>query len=118
MCEAKSTPGPWLSRQAEVVIPDKEFNHLIHTTDLRHVAEVFQYQNDEHVITLEEARANACLIAKSPDMLLLLRKCIDEQTRYNGVSLGTVMEIERLVEAIDNPEGPEEADHPTAPTQQ
>lgn len=52
-------------------------------------------------------RAKPCegdkaILAATPAMLSLLRKCIDEQYTFSTVSLGTVMEIGRLLEAIDN----------------
>lgn len=69
MSETKHTPGPWSFRQAESPGHEQEFDHLIHTEDRRHVAVCFQFQDPEHVIQLEEALANARLIAAAPELL-------------------------------------------------
>lgn len=63
------TPGPWKFKQADPHFSqeDNKFDHLVYTEDTkRHIAEVFQYQQEGYLAELEEVQANARLIAKAP----------------------------------------------------
>jgi hypothetical protein len=45
--------------------------------------------------------AAGTLVDAIPDMLTLLRKAVDENTRYGKVSLGTVTDMRWLLEKLD-----------------
>jgi|GEM_PF-1416729 len=85
-CRMKHTQGKWKFIKANVLGKDKEFDHLIFTEDKRHVAEVFQYQNDDHIIKLEEAQANARLIASAPELLEALKSAEIEVNKWHSVN--------------------------------
>lgn len=103
----KHTPGPWTVKHGTNVMGIR--------SDVGHEGGVANTgsHGSSHVDCMPESEANARLIAAAPDMLLLLRKYIDEQIRYNIVSLGTVDEIRRLVKAIDSPPATAQQGEPT-----
>ena len=92
--EAKHTPGPWKVTAPDRGSPDQQGDRLIHTKDGRHVAETFQYQNDEHPDELSESIANAHLIAAAPAMkkrLILAQRLLlqdDKQGALNELEAG------------------------------
>lgn len=69
---AEHTPGPWHAIKAPIHHAGRfaENDHLIHTDDNRHIAEVFQYQGPVH--KHGPAEANARLIAAAPDLLVAM----------------------------------------------
>ena len=75
------TPGPWKFVRASKSGINQENDHLIYNEQKRHIAEVFQYQEHEFIISLSEAEANARLIAAAPEMFTALeatQKLLDE----------------------------------------
>ncbi len=74
MSEEKHTPGPWHVVTPIRPGPQEENDRLIATEDKKHVAEVFQYQNNEN--QNGPSLANARLIASAPKMLELLRLAV------------------------------------------
>ena len=66
------------------------------------VCDMWRLDEETHdAIEFEDAECNAHLYAAAPDMLALLRKCVDEDTRYGKVSLGTVTDIRWLLDKLD-----------------
>jgi hypothetical protein len=63
------TPGPWRIAEPKIADKDQKDDRLIYGPDLRHVAEVFQYQSHQFPTANGEALANARLIAAAPELL-------------------------------------------------
>ena len=75
----KHTKGNWRSNRTNVFIECQN------PAELKHIATTFEYHgmNDyrTHIVTLEEAEANAKLICAAPDMLEILL-LLDEFMNY------------------------------------
>lgn len=64
----KHTPGTWYVSKPRFAKSDQQDDRLVHTKDGRHIAETYQYQNDNYNDANGEAVANAYLIAAAPDL--------------------------------------------------
>lgn len=84
MEKAKHTPGPWKAIKAAFRDENQEEDRLIISEEDHHVAEVFQYRQDEHHDADGTALANAALIAKAPlipELVEELKRALDEICR-------------------------------------
>ena len=81
------TPGPWKFVRASKSGINQENDHLIYNEQKRHIAEVFQYQEHEFIISLSEAEANARLIAAAPEMLEILKQ-VKMDIEFESLGLG------------------------------
>ncbi len=77
----KHTPGPWSIRKPKLPdlrqVEDRLICADVDDGNRLHVAEVYQYQNDNNNEADGTALANAALIAAAPDMLEALREIRD-----------------------------------------
>lgn len=84
------TPGPWRIQSPSHPNPNQREDKLIFAKvgdEFLHIAEVYQYQNDNNHEADGTATANARLIAKAPEMLEKARACIaemDKATTFDG----------------------------------
>ena len=100
------TKGPWIISKPQHCAPDQKNDRLIHDKEMRHIAEVFQYQNQQNINGPSEA--NAHLIAASPDMLEVLEEIIDGLDSFNQsdeVPFGFAMPILKAKEVIKKAKG-------------
>ena len=93
----KHTPGPW-------VVSDIASGFEIETTSGNQVAQTSEIYAARKPSDHDERRANARLIAASPEMLDILKKCLDALV-YVGPWETPVGLIEQVQKMIDKAEG-------------
>ncbi|KKN34921.1 hypothetical protein LCGC14_0788620 [marine sediment metagenome] len=84
---SKYTKGPWEFIRAKRTRFQRENDHLILNNEMRHIAEVFQYQNAKHIIGLSEAQANARLISAAPDLLEVCKMAEIEVNKWHSLNV-------------------------------
>lgn len=102
MKEPKHTPGPWIITKPRKCDADQVEDSLIVSKidgKPQHIAEVFQYRNEQNHNADGTAVANARLIATAPELLKACRK-IDAYLQ--GIQTGKKFEEADLVAMVQS----------------
>jgi len=86
---AQHTPGPWKIQSPSHPDINQREDKLIYAKsgdEFLHIAEVYQYQNDNNHEANGTAPANARLIAAAPEMLDLFRELLNEVEEYANIA--------------------------------
>ena len=94
MTKPKHTPGPWDIRSPDKFETDQIEDRLIITEDSQHVAQTYQYRNDDNHAADGAALANARLIAAAPD---LLNVCKDAVAYFKSRNLGEMADTVQVI---------------------
>ena len=105
MSEAKHTPGPWSVAKPEHPDSGQIDDRLIYAVadgKWLHVAESYQYQNNDNRDPNGAALANASLIAAAPDLLEACEALIHANQRDDPAvgGLATILAVDLAATAI------------------